>query len=97
MQEKIKRDQRMVELLGRAFQARGTLLAMSEAETKSMKTTRLRHLQRLARLSYLGPSIVRSILNGTQPKRISSRSLWRMGDLPLRWADQRRALGFDPS
>ncbi|WFL78294.1 recombinase family protein [Altererythrobacter arenosus] len=97
LQDKVERDQRMVELLGRAFQARDALLAMSESETKSMKTTRLRHLQRLARLSYLDPSIVRGILHGTQPKKISARSLWRMGDLPLRWADQRRALSFDPS
>jgi hypothetical protein len=70
---------------------------MTEAETEAMKTTRLRHLQRLARLSYLDPKIVRSILAGTQPERISSRSLWRMGDLPVRWADQRAALGFELS
>ncbi|MDA0819453.1 MAG: recombinase family protein [Proteobacteria bacterium] len=97
VEDGIQRDQRVVELLGRAFQARDTLLTMTEAETEAMKTTRLRHLQRLARLSYLDPKIVRSILAGTQPERISSRSLWRMGDLPVRWADQRAALGFELS
>lgn len=97
LQAKVATDQRMVELLGRAFQARDVLLTMSGTEATSMKTTRLRHLQRLAKISYLDPNIIRGILTGTQPKIISSRSLWRMGDLPLRWADQRTALGFDPS
>ncbi len=90
--DKINRDNRLVELLGRAFQARETLLAMTNDETQAIKTTRLRHLQRLARLSYLDPGIVRSVLTGTQPKSLSSRSLWRMADLPIRWASQHEAL-----
>ena len=90
--DKPARDQHLVELLGRAFGARATLLAMSEAKTKSIKTTRLRHLQRLARLSYLDPTIVRQILAGTQRADLSSRSLWRMADLPTRWKEQREAL-----
>ena len=91
------RNKSLVELLGRAFQARETLLAMCETETQSLKTTRLRHLQRLPKLSYLDPAIIRSILTGTQPKDLSSRSLWRMASLPIRWNEQREALGFQHS
>ncbi|MEL6878002.1 MAG: hypothetical protein AAGL68_07905 [Pseudomonadota bacterium] len=70
---------------------------MDNDETGSIKKTRLRHLQRLARLSYLDPIIIRSILCGTQPKSLSARSLWRMGDLPIRFADQCVALRFSNS
>ncbi|MEO9461395.1 MAG: recombinase family protein [Marinomonas sp.] len=86
------RDNRLVELLGRAFTARDTLLAMSADDTKAIKTTRLRHLQRLARLSYLDPSIICSILAGTQSVHLSARNLWRMADLPIAWSAQRDAL-----
>jgi len=79
----VVKDDRLVELL-----------EMDEAAVRSTETTRLRHLQRLARLSYLDPSIIRSILQGTQPKNLSARSLWRMGKLPMRFADQREVLGF---
>jgi hypothetical protein len=67
---------------------------MEEADVRSTKTTKLRHLQRLAKLSYLDPTIIRCILKGNQPKGLSARDLWRMGDLPIRFADQRDALGF---
>jgi site-specific DNA recombinase len=95
--DRVVKDDRLVELLGRAFAARDELLEMDEDAAQSTKTTRLRHLQRLARLSYLDPTIIRSILNGTQPMNLSARSLWRMGQLPIRFADQREALGFPNS
>ncbi|MBV7258981.1 recombinase family protein [Erythrobacter crassostreae] len=91
------RNNRLVELLGRAFAARDELQEMDEEAVQSSKTTKLRHLQRLARLSYLDPTIIRSILKGTQPKNLSARSLWRMGDMPIHFADQRAALGFSNS
>jgi hypothetical protein len=94
---RVARDNRLVELLGRAFAARDELLEMGDEAVQLVKTTRLRHLQRLARLSYLDPGIIRSTLNGTQPKSLSARSLWRIGDLPIRFADQAVALGFPNS
>ncbi|NVD45940.1 recombinase family protein [Qipengyuania atrilutea] len=90
----LSKDNRLVELLGRAFAAREELIDMDEEAVRSTRTTRLRHLQRLARLSYLDPTIIRSILVGNQPKALSARSLWRMGDLPVCFANQREALGF---
>lgn len=86
-------DRALVELLGRSVAARDELLAMTEAEVNAIPVTRLRHLQRTARLSYLDPAVVRSILEGTQPKRMQARELWRMADLPLDWAEQRAMLG----
>ena len=96
-QDRVAKDDKLVELLGRAFAARDELLEMDEAAAQSTKTTKLRHLQRLSRLSYLDPTIIRSILSGTQPKNLSARSLWRMGNLPIRFAHQREALGFPNS
>ncbi|MGX7927768.1 recombinase family protein [Tsuneonella sp. HG094] len=87
-------DRALVELLGRAVAARDELLALSDQEVSCMPVTRLRHLQRTARLSYLDPSIIRTILGGTQPKRMQARELWRMADLPLDWAEQRLQLGI---
>ena len=92
--DRVVRDDRLVELLGRSFTARAELLEMDEEAVQLTKPTRLRHLQRLARLSYLDPNIIRSILNGSQPKDLSPRNLWRMAELPIRFAEQRLALGF---
>ncbi len=96
-EDRTAKNDKLVELLSRAFAAREQLLQMDEAAARAIKTTKLRHLQRLARLSYLDPSIIRSILNGSQPTSLRARSLWRMGDLPIRFADQREALGFSNS
>lgn len=85
-------DERLVELLARAFAARDDLVAMGEDQVAAMSVTRLRHLQRMARLSWLDPSLVRAILTRTQPSHLSARTLWRMADLPLCWAQQRDLL-----
>lgn len=86
-------DRHLVELLGRSVAAREELIAMSQCSATAMPVPRLRHLQRLARLSYLDPTVVRSILDGRQPRKMAARDLWRMADLPLEWAAQRALLG----
>jgi DNA invertase Pin-like site-specific DNA recombinase len=90
------RDDRLVDLIARAFAVREKLLAMPEAEAAAMPVTRLRHLERIARLSYLDPGIISAILDGTQPRTLSARTLSRMAALPHGWAEQRQLLGFDP-
>jgi site-specific DNA recombinase len=90
----ISRDERLFELIARAFSAREQLLGLDQHQLDALPVTKLRHLQRTARVSYLDPAIIRAILNGTQPSRLSARSVWRMSDLPLDWADQRQALGI---
>ncbi|WP_209349488.1 recombinase family protein [Pontixanthobacter sp. CEM42] len=89
----ISRDERLVELIARAFAAREQLLGLDQHQLDALPVTKLRHLQRTARVSYLDPMIIRAILSGTQPSRLSARSIWRMSDLPLDWAGQRQAIG----
>lgn len=88
-------DQRLIEVIARGFAARDQLIAMTEADVASTPITQLRHLQRVARLSYLDPEAVRDILEGTQPRHLSARNLWRHDSLPLAWADQREELWLD--
>ena len=87
-------DEHLIELIARAFSARDQLVAMGTDELEAMPVSRLRHLQRTARLSWLDPTTIRSILNGTQPRHLSARKLWRMADLPLTWTSQRQMLGI---
>ena len=87
------RDDRLIELITRAFAARATLLELSADDVAAMPPTRLRHLERVAKLSYLDPIIVTAILEGDQPCSLSARALSRMGGMPIDWAGQRRALG----
>lgn len=95
--ETTRRDERLVELIARSFAAREKLLAMSESEVLNTPPNTLRHLERVARLSYLDPGIITVILDGTQPRALSARGLSRMGSLPLSWAQQRQVLGFEPA
>jgi DNA invertase Pin-like site-specific DNA recombinase len=79
----------------RFFAVRDELMEMNPEQLEATPMTRLRHMQRMARLSYLDPSVVRAILGGTQPLHLNARSLWRVADLPLNWAEQRKMLRFD--
>ncbi len=92
-----KADQRLVDALARSFAARERLMAMDEQDVATIPKTELRHLERIARLSYLDPAIVRSILDGTQASHLSARNLWRWDSLPLTWAGQREVLLSHPS
>jgi hypothetical protein len=48
---------------------------------------------KLLQLNYLAPDIIASIVDGTQPARLTSRQLLD-STLPLDWALQRRLFGF---
>jgi site-specific DNA recombinase len=85
-------DQRLIEVIARGFAARNELLEMDEDDVATLPITQLRHLQRVARLSYLDPTVVRSILGGAQPGHLSARSLWRQDTLPIIWTEQRQVL-----
>ena len=92
-----QRDERLIGLIVRAFANRDQLAALSETDVAVMPETALRHLERTARLSYLAPTIITSILDGTQPRALTARTLLRLAALPIAWADQRRMLGFSPA
>ena len=53
-----------------------------------------RHVTRALPLAFLAPDIIRAILDGRQPVDLTARKLERMDILPIRWGDQRAALGF---
>lgn len=91
------RDARLVDLIARAFASRDELLTLTHQDVEAMPVTRLRHLERTARLAYLAPDIVRSIIDGRQPKTLTARGLARLGSLPLGWDEQRTMLGFEPA
>jgi site-specific DNA recombinase len=85
------RDGNLVALIAKAHLARETLL--SSHQDNNGDTMSHRHLIRLARLSYLAPDIIQAILEGRQPRTMTSRSLLRITEIPLSWDAQRIMLG----
>ena len=81
---------RLVMLLGRAALAREQLFT----GTATNEVLVDRELRRVVRFAFLAPDIVAAILEGWQPPSLAARQLARMPELPLDWAEQRRALGF---
>ena len=84
----------LVALIARSFAARRQLLEEAPPENKAAANARKSQLSRIARMSYLAPDIVQSILEGTQPAPLGARDLLRMGNLPISWFEQRRLFGF---
>ncbi len=87
-------DANLIQLVARAIVARDELLAMPPSKVATTPSAQLRHIERTARLAYLAPDIIRAILDGRQPRRVTARLLSRIGALPLSWAKQRTMLGF---
>ncbi len=80
-------DPRMLTLLAKAHEARHALFSGAAPRGS-------RHIERLARLAFLAPDITAAILDGDQPKFLTSRKLLKLPALPLDWAEQRILLGF---
>ncbi|GAA0464393.1 hypothetical protein GCM10009096_01090 [Parasphingorhabdus litoris] len=53
-----------------------------------------RYLGQLARISWLAPDIIASIMEGTQPVDLTGRKLTRANAIPLDWPSQRTMFGF---
>jgi len=51
-------------------------------------------LNRALPLASLAPDIIEAILAGRQPPELTVTRLKRLDPVPIRWADQRKALGF---
>lgn len=88
------KDITLIQLIARGFAARDELLAMDADTARQLPVARQRHLERIARLAYLAPDIIRAILDGRQPRHMSARNLSRTHGLPNSWADQRAVLGI---
>ena len=52
------------------------------------------YFTRVVRLSYLAPDITQAILDGRQPRDLTTDKLLAHSRLPLAWHEQRTALGF---
>ncbi|KQN19592.1 hypothetical protein ASE86_12195 [Sphingomonas sp. Leaf33] len=86
----VMRDDRLIQLIASGYAAYDQLLA---GDSKP-GTTKRSHLVRLARLRFLTPDIVTAIVHGRQPADLTSRTLLRVAEMPLAWADQRTVFGF---
>lgn len=91
-----RRDPRLVELIVKAYQARRQLgldgkTVIGDAQLKAGDRN---YIMRIARLSFLAPDIVASILEGRQPAGLHARKLIRIAALPLDWTEQRSVFGF---
>lgn len=88
-------DANLVKLLARAFAVRKVILESESIESAATKLGYGRdYAVALARVSYLAPNIVKAILGGTQPKKLSSTPLARSPNLPYQWDQQFAVLGF---
>ena len=87
------RDGGLVALIAKAHRARNQLLGKGAPADVATAVSH-RHLTRLARLSYLAPDIIMAILEGRQPRTMTSRSLLRVSSIPLGWDEQRAVLGI---
>jgi hypothetical protein len=85
-------DPILVKLIVHAFAARHSLVS-GKADPITSEYSPL-HRNRLARLSYLAPDIISSIVAGNHPPKLNGRRLLRAANLPLNWDAQRRLLGF---
>ena len=87
-----KPDAVLLKLLAHAFAAKDALLS-GKSDPLTSRYSPL-HQSRLARLSYLAPNIVSSIIEGRQPPSLSGRRLLGAAYLSLDWQGQRALLGF---
>ena len=91
-------DQRLLSLLAKAErwfrllssgQAESVLSIAQEHRMASADVTRVVYL------AFLAPDIVQKIVRGEQPLDLNIKRLLAAAPLPMDWAEQRRALGFD--
>ena len=85
-------DPALVRLLVHAFAARRSVVEVDADPLIANYSEN--HIGKLIRLSWLAPDIVDAIMSGRQPNGLTGRRLLRIGNLPIDWAGQRRALGF---
>ena len=91
-----QRDEKLVQLVAEAYAARKLVLEHAGQSIAAIAAAQGRCRTRLAKLvglSCLAPDIVTAIVEGRQPATMTAKSLAAI-DLPMRWQDQRAALGF---
>ena len=86
-------DPVLLRLIAHAFAAQDLLLSGKPSPMIAEYSSR--HVQQLARLSYLAPDIITAIIDGTQPVDLTGHKILRIGNVPLCWAAQRKLFGFN--
>jgi len=86
-------DPVLLRLIAHAFAAQDLLLSGKPSPMIAEYSSR--HVQQLARLSYLAPNIISAIVDGTQPVDLTGRKILRIGNVPLCWKAQRKLFGFN--
>lgn len=83
-------DVKLAELIAKADLAYSSLIENADGVAPESRN----HQVRLARLKFLAPDIVTSIVEGCQPPELTARTLMRTQPLPLCWDQQRELFGF---
>jgi hypothetical protein len=92
-----KPDARLIKLLIRVRQFNAALLGSDGvpfATLAKREGVSPSYFTRLVRLSYLAPDITEAILDGHQPRDLTTDKLLAHSRLPLGWHEQRTVLGF---
>ncbi len=91
-------DMGLLRVLARAYDVQRRLCddtSLSVREIARQKQITSNYLYVVLRLRWLAPDIVTAIVNGRQPRQLSTKRLMRlMAKLPADWAAQRALLGF---
>lgn len=90
-------DPSLLKAIGRAmrwWELLTTGQVESAVQIAKMEGLTPRYVQRLLPLALLAPDIVEDVATGRHPPELVSGPLTHGIDLPLRWQDQRRALGM---
>jgi hypothetical protein len=92
-----KPDVRLIKLVIRARRFNATLVSGDDvpfAALAKREGVSPSYFTRLVRLNYLAPDITQAILDGRQPRDLTSDKLLAHSRLPLTWDEQRAVLGF---
>ena len=91
-------DQSLARILARAsrlFDRLNSDPELTAAELARNEALNKSYVSRLVRLAFLAPDIVTAILDGRKPVTLTANKLMADTRLPIDWAEQRRALGFE--
>jgi len=91
-------DHSLVRLVARAHQILGRLSVDPEltvADVARDDGLNKSYVSRLVRLAFLSPDIITAVLDGRQPVELTANRLIADTRLPIDWAGQRQALGFE--
>ncbi|WP_194954047.1 hypothetical protein [Sphingopyxis solisilvae] len=94
--QKIERDEKLVELISEAIETRALVMASPELALHKLaeKEGRCRkQMTQLLKLSWLSPRIVDGVMRGTHPPSLSRKRLMTV-DLPSCWSLQEHLLRF---